>query len=218
MSRCLIGIVLLVLVSGCTSFVIEPYGFVALDREPVLPHLQRVNIPAEAPSISQGYSPEPKTENYDPQESYHEGIDIIDGAGTPVLAPAPGKVIVAYFEPFYGRRIVIDHGQNKDGLYMRSRYLHLQTRLVSEGDHVKRGQAIGTMGRSGLLSGGMSHLHFEIRSATRQDQKYYDSMHPHRFWYDGVGNITCFDRSRVYSDTPFRITYPVPCKKNNNTM
>ncbi len=205
-------LLILFALSGCANLFIEPYGFVAADSEPANPDREEISIPQNAPSISQGYKPEPASGGHAVQDSYHEGIDIIDKAGTPVLAPAAGVVTSSYFEPFYGNRLILSHGKDGSGLFLKSKYFHLRKRLVKAGETVRRGQQIGTLGRSGLLSGGFPHLHFEIRGSSDPDPYRSEPLHPHKFWVDGSGVITCFDRTRKYPENIFRTTYPVPCR------
>lgn len=171
---------------------------------------------ANAPTISQGYKPEVERHIFNNPSGFrnvevHEGIDIIANAGFPVLATADGIVSDAYYEPLYGNRVVLDHGENENGKFMESRYFHLQQRLVKEGDVIKRGQQIATLGRTGILSGGFPHLHFEVRARTKQSQRLSKPMNPHLFWSDGVGAVTCYDITKEYSEYLFRTTYPVPC-------
>ncbi|TMH30104.1 MAG: M23 family metallopeptidase [Betaproteobacteria bacterium] len=90
------------------------------------------------------------------QKSFHEGIDFPADSGTPVLAAASGKVVVAEVHPAYGKLVEIDHG---NGLV--SRYAHNSALFVKEGDLVVRGQRIGMVGSSGRSTG--PHLHFEVR-------------------------------------------------------
>jgi len=90
------------------------------------------------------------------QKSFHEGIDFPAETGTPVIAAASGKVVLAEVHPAYGKMIEIDHG---NGLV--SRYAHNSALFVKEGDFVVRGQRIGTVGSSGRSTG--PHLHFEVR-------------------------------------------------------
>ena len=93
---------------------------------------------------------------------FHTGIDI-SGAniyGKNIVAAADGIVIKAqetYVQGVgYGRYLLIDHGGNISTLYG-----HTSQLLVSEGDHVTRGQAIAKVGSTGWSTG--PHLHFEVR-------------------------------------------------------
>jgi len=90
------------------------------------------------------------------QRTFHEGIDFPAEAGTAVLAAASGKVVTAEIHPQYGKLLEIDHG---NGLI--SRYAHTSAFLVKEGDLVKRGQRVATVGSTGRSTG--PHLHFEVR-------------------------------------------------------
>ena len=127
-----------------------------------------------------------------------------------MIAPASGTVIKSYFEPVYGRRIVIEHGKDKTGLVIKTNYFHLKKHLVKKGDRVVRGQQIGLLGMTGLLAG-FPHLHFEVQVRNISEHPQFRPMNPHRFWADGVGIVTCFDNSKHWEEKPFKITYPVPC-------
>lgn len=202
--------------SGCANLYVEPYGHVTPDREEMSPGRNRAYLPLNAPSISQGYKPERKDVfTFDPRTekevSIHEGIDILFQSGTPVLATADGVIVDSYFEPFYGNRVTISHGKKEDGRFYKSNYFHLKKRFVKKGDIVKRGQQIGTLGMTGLLSAGFSHLHFEIRTAHQLDQRLTIPQNPHKFWADGIGKVTCYDKSKNYPEESFKTTYPVPC-------
>ena len=214
--RIVLFAVAMLTLNGCAYLFIKPYGYVSPDAESIRENGRAIYIPKNAPSISQGYNPEPTRtstpkNSSDNNLSAHEGIDIFGKTKTPVIAPAAGIVIKSYFEPMYGNRIVIDHGKDENGLFIRSRYFHLKKRLVKKGDTVVRGQQIGTLGRTGLLAAGIPHLHYEIRFVTKQDQWQSKSLNPHRYWMDGAGIVTCFDSSKHYTDNSFRTTYPVPC-------
>ena len=92
--------------------------------------------------------------------AFHRGIDFAARRGTPVLAPAAGKVVesTALYEgqAKYGQVLLIDHG---DGL--RSMYAHLDRRSVRVGDTVAAGQQIGLSGATGRVTG--PHLHLEVQ-------------------------------------------------------
>jgi len=88
--------------------------------------------------------------------SPHTGADYAATTGTPVLAVADGRVVLAEEHFFAGNSVFIDHG---DGLISMS--FHLSEIDVAEGDEVRRGQRIGAVGATGRVTG--PHLHFGIR-------------------------------------------------------
>lgn len=87
----------------------------------------------------------------------HWGLDLANRRGTPILAAESGVVIYTG-KGFrgYGNLIVIEHNEEWATLYS-----HLHRIKVKQGQSVKRGETIGTMGRTGRATG--VHLHFEIR-------------------------------------------------------
>lgn len=87
--------------------------------------------------------------------SFHRGVDFAGKRGSPIVAVADGLVIQAENRSGYGRTVEIRHG---NGLV--TRYAHNQKLLVQEGDLVKQGQVIATLGSSGRATG--PHLHFEV--------------------------------------------------------
>lgn len=91
---------------------------------------------------------------------HHGGIDLAALTGTAVKASGHGKVIRAHSDaPGYGNVVEILH---KGGLV--TRYGHLHDILVREGDKIKSGDMIGTVGSTGNVRGqkDASHLHLEI--------------------------------------------------------
>ncbi|XUU61451.1 M23 family metallopeptidase [Erythrobacter sp. HA6-11] len=89
--------------------------------------------------------------------SYHSGLDIAPGAGTPFVAPADGVVVLAATGfSLEGNLLIIDHGMG-----LNSAFLHAQSLAVKEGDAVKQGQMIGRVGSTGRSSG--PHLHWGIK-------------------------------------------------------
>jgi murein DD-endopeptidase MepM/ murein hydrolase activator NlpD len=87
---------------------------------------------------------------------FHQGIDLVAPRGTPVTATADGVVVGAGREKRYGKVVMIDHA---DG--WQTRYAHLKRIKVKEGTRVRRGDVVGSVGRSGNASG--DHLHYEVR-------------------------------------------------------
>jgi murein DD-endopeptidase MepM/ murein hydrolase activator NlpD len=90
--------------------------------------------------------------------SYHGGDDIAAPVGTPVVAPADGVVILAADRPFTleGNLLMIDHGNG-----LNSALLHLSRIDVAVGDHVRQGQPVGAVGRTGRVTG--PHLHWSLQ-------------------------------------------------------
>lgn len=97
--------------------------------------------------------------------SYHSGLDLAGGAGTPFVAPADGVVTLAAREPFTleGHLLLLDHGMG-----LSSAFLHCARLDVAEGDVVRQGQVLGTIGATGRASG--PHLHWGMKwGAARVD-------------------------------------------------
>jgi murein DD-endopeptidase MepM/ murein hydrolase activator NlpD len=86
----------------------------------------------------------------------HSGMDFRAPAGFPARATAAGTVVKAGWNGGYGRMVEIEHG---DGF--TTRFAHLSSIGVSEGERVERGVVIGKVGSSGRSTG--PHLHYEVR-------------------------------------------------------
>ena len=87
---------------------------------------------------------------------YHTGIDLCGKYGDDIYAYKSGKVIkVQYSNVSYGNMVLIEHN---DGT--KTRYAHMSSIIVSNGQYVDCGQKIGYMGSTGNSTG--NHLHFEI--------------------------------------------------------
>ena len=88
--------------------------------------------------------------------SYHTGLDIAPGAGTPYVAPADGVVVLAADDfSLEGNLLIIDHGNG-----LNSAFLHSQRLDVKQGDRVTQGQQLGLIGSSGRATG--PHLHWSL--------------------------------------------------------
>lgn len=94
----------------------------------------------------------------------HEALDIMAPAGTPVIAAGPGTI---------ERLFVSDDGGNT--VYVRSAdrltihyYAHLREYVpgLAEGQAVRRGQRLGTVGTSGNADPAAPHLHFAVMRTT----------------------------------------------------
>jgi murein DD-endopeptidase MepM/ murein hydrolase activator NlpD len=88
--------------------------------------------------------------------SPHSGEDISAPAGTPVRAPARGRVVLAKALFFLGNTVVLDHGF---GLF--SFYGHLSSIGVEPGTIVEGGEVLGKVGATGRVTG--AHLHWGVR-------------------------------------------------------
>jgi murein DD-endopeptidase MepM/ murein hydrolase activator NlpD len=92
---------------------------------------------------------------------YHQGVDLLAPAMTPIYATAAGVVsISAESVGGYGVGIEIQHvigGQNVASMYGHMTY---GTRQVQAGETVAAGQLIGFVGSTG--SSTANHLHFEV--------------------------------------------------------
>ncbi|MBE1286156.1 MAG: peptidoglycan DD-metalloendopeptidase family protein [Alteromonadaceae bacterium] len=85
----------------------------------------------------------------------HRGVDYVAPVGTPIVSAGKGRVVEAGYNRFNGNYVFIQHGDR----YM-TKYLHLHTKKVKKGQSVKQGQTIGTLGRTGMVTG--AHLHYEF--------------------------------------------------------
>lgn len=91
----------------------------------------------------------------DQPRGVHRGLDLRGAEGTPILACADGRVVLADDLYFSGNAVYIDHGQ---GVF--TSYLHMSRILVRPGDVVRRGQVIGQVGATGRVTG--PHLHLSL--------------------------------------------------------
>lgn len=85
----------------------------------------------------------------------HSGLDFAVPAGTPVKAPAAGRVILTGNLFFNGNTVFIDHGQG-----LISMVCHLSRIDVKEGDEVARGAVVGAVGSTGRATG--PHMHWNV--------------------------------------------------------
>jgi len=96
------------------------------------------------------------TKLFSASESGKQGVSIVNASGSSIFAAAAGEVVYAGSGlRGYGNLIIIKHSYD----YL-SAYAHNERLLVGEGELIKIGQKIATMGDSGTDH---VHLHFEIR-------------------------------------------------------
>lgn len=107
--------------------------------------------------ISSGFGP--RTAPTAGASTTHQATDMAGAANTPILAAKAGTVSISKDESGgLGKWIEIKHD---DGT--KSRYGHMNARMVQEGAPVTGGQQIGKMGTTGISTG--NHLHFEVFNA-----------------------------------------------------
>lgn len=108
----------------------------------------------------------------------HKGMDFTARRGTAVHTTGDGVVVeIKSSRRGYGNRIVVDHGFG-----YKTRYAHLHTIGVKEGQKVKRGEIIGTVGNTGLSNG--PHLHYEVIKNNIQINPinfYFDDLSPEQY-------------------------------------
>ena len=112
-----------------------------------------------ASRVSSGFGIRRYYNNVFANDYYHKGVDYAGGYGSPVVAPAAGKVRLVGRESegfhVHGNIVGIDHGQG-----VLSVFMHLQDINVTEGTMVDPGQRIGTIGSTGASTG--PHLHWGL--------------------------------------------------------
>ena len=86
----------------------------------------------------------------------HNGVDIAAPTGTPIAAPANGKVTATGEDEKRGKYVTLRHATG-----VESHYFHLHEIAVTAGASVSAGDTLGEVGNKGRSNG--SHLHFEIR-------------------------------------------------------
>ncbi len=96
---------------------------------------------------------DPKTNKLTTQ--FHNGVDLHAPSGTPVFAPADGVAALS-ISADGGNQLIITH---KNGY--KTGYAHLTSRVVHEGETVKKGQLVAYTGNSGSHTTA-PHLHFTV--------------------------------------------------------
>ncbi len=117
-------------------------------------------LPSVAPiNLAYGWQIHPTTN----QVFFHSGWDLLANVGTQVIAVDAGTVVLAQAQGSYGQLVIINH---RGGL--QTRYAHLGSILVQNGQTVKAGDLLGTVGTTGKPTSPQPHLLFEVRSSSPQ--------------------------------------------------
>lgn len=98
----------------------------------------------------------------------HEALDIMAPRGAPVIAAAPGTV-ESLFQSDAGGNTIYVRSEDRRTIHY---YAHLDAYApgLQEGQQVRRGQRLGTIGSSGNASAEGPHLHFAILRTTPDAQ------------------------------------------------
>jgi len=89
------------------------------------------------------------------ERARHNGVDIANRFGAPVLAASRGIVTFAGKMKDFGHMVEVDHGYG----YV-TRYGHMSALAVQVGEEVSDGQLVGRVGSTGRSTG--PHLHYEV--------------------------------------------------------
>jgi murein DD-endopeptidase MepM/ murein hydrolase activator NlpD len=104
----------------------------------------------------------------------HWGVDIAASEGTPLRAVMPG--VVRWVRPIsgYGNTVAIQHGDRLSVLYA-----HMQTTAVAQGQRVRPGDLVGTVGRTTSGPGGRRPGHWRPGRAAQMRAHLHFEVHPH---------------------------------------
>ena len=104
------------------------------------------------------------------RRSFHAGLDIASDFGTPIVAPARGRVAFVGRKGPLGKTLVIDHGFG-----LRTSYGHAAEIHVGKGQQIERGERIASVGSTGRSTG--PHLHYAVEVKGR-------SVNPHNYIFE----------------------------------
>ncbi len=96
----------------------------------------------------------------------HPGVDLKLALGTPIGAIAGGRVASVHQDSILGLHVIVEHRLGGETYY--SIYGHFGSVAVREGDAVRPGQMIGTVGMTGSTSG--PHLHLQIDRGAKNEE------------------------------------------------
>ena len=105
---------------------------------------------------------------------WHDAIDVMAPEGTPVIAAAPGTVEKLFFSQGGGGNTIYVRSPDQRWTYY---YAHLSAYApgLAEGQQVRRGQVIASVGHTGDANAAGPHLHFAI-----------NQMAPGERWWQGT--------------------------------
>lgn len=90
------------------------------------------------------------------KQSQHFGLDLDGSTGDPITASNDGEVVLVRDCFASGNTVLVHHGGR-----LFTAYFHLTRFEVKQGQRVSRGQRLGTVGKTGRVTG--PHLHFGVK-------------------------------------------------------
>ena len=145
----------------------------------------------------------------------HRGLDIATSSPAPVYSMLNGHVKEVGFDSSQGNYIVIvDDILGSPTYGYATRYMHLATINVNQGQIVLVGQEVGIEGSTGQSTG--LHLHVEMQDISRFNWEWHwsyektDYLDPTIFM--GIDNVE--DSSWIYDGTPVPPTPPTKKKRD----
>ena len=155
----------------------------------------------------------------------HRGITIggLGYMGHEIVAPADGVVVFVNYNERRGNHIKIHHGlDSKQDIY--TEHFHVHGRLIKEGERVKRGQAIGSIGVGNRERTDLPHYHYIV--IKEESPGKFVALYPMDYWFGidlykeklakgldvGPVVISCFDANVNYPKELIRFTYPAKCQ------
>ncbi|MDO5601780.1 MAG: M23 family metallopeptidase [Oscillospiraceae bacterium] len=111
--------------------------------------------------------------NDDPSPARHGAWDFAVPLGTPVYAPADGKVEVAEFLQLSGNTVVIEYGGG-----LKSYFYHMDSLDVEPGQLVRQGDKLGEVGTTGFSTGPHLHCEFKIGKNSIDPWPLFDGTSP----------------------------------------
>ncbi len=144
---------------------VRPKKFAPAPRAGGLPKdAPRLEWPVPRGTVTSGFGPR--------EDGFHDGVDITAPVGAAVRAAADGEVAYSSTLRGYGNVIILRHRAGYVTLYAHNERHH-----AKQGQRVRQGQLIATVGRSGRTTG--PNLHFEVRkNNVAQDPLHYLPARP----------------------------------------